>query len=219
MAELFENKANSNPDISKRNTSSVTSFVSPQYIKVILWASWAEKNTSLTLLLFLSTTTQYHHYSPRHDDLEQYGTTTSSTLLLQRAMFRGATSFNQDVSGWDTSSATGFVSGLGPWDSAACWCRLRRRVFRLLEHCRCCSWAISWLLAAWLLCCSRRMQYYCCHAHEEQHQHERKQTNNLTIKHKSHTTIILFNFTISSLFSSWLSRTIRDHYFYTLFTG
>jgi len=96
-------------------------------------------NTSLTLLLFFSTS-QYHCYSPRHDDLDQYGTATCSTHRSQGYMFNGATSFNQDVSTWDTSSATSFVSGLGPWDSAACWCRLRRRVFRLLEHCRCCSW-------------------------------------------------------------------------------
>ena len=71
-------------------------------------------NTSLTLLLFFSTS-QYHHYpTRRHDDLEQYGTATSSTIRSQQAMFRDATSFNQDVSTWDTSSATNFVSGLGP---------------------------------------------------------------------------------------------------------
>ncbi|MCP4732884.1 MAG: BspA family leucine-rich repeat surface protein [Bosea sp.] len=29
-------------------------------------------------------------------------------------MFHGATSFNQDVSNWDTSSAIAFVSGLRP---------------------------------------------------------------------------------------------------------
>ena len=60
-------------------------------------------NKRLTLLLFFSTS-QYHHYpTTRHDDLEQYGTTTCSTLCSQWSMFRGASSFNQDVSTWDTS--------------------------------------------------------------------------------------------------------------------
>jgi surface protein len=74
-----------------------------------------QSNTSLTLSLFFSTS-QYHHYPPRHgDDLEQYhGTTTSSTLLSQRGMFAEATSFNQDLSSWDVSAGTEFVSGLGP---------------------------------------------------------------------------------------------------------
>jgi hypothetical protein len=35
---------------------------------------------------------------------------------------------------------------------------------------------------------------------EEQH-HEQKQTNNFTIKHKSHTIVTLFYFTTSSLLS------------------
>ena len=71
-------------------------------------------NKSLTTLFLLFSTSQYHHYPTRHDDLEQYGTTTSSTLRAQGYMFRGATSFNQDLSTWDISSGTSFVSGLGP---------------------------------------------------------------------------------------------------------
>ena len=153
-------------------------------------------------------------------------TNTAPLLLVlhfrsQTYMFSKATSFNQDVSSWDTSSATSFVSDLGPWHSAACWCRLRRRVFRLLEHCRCCSWYHG----CW--------QHGCCVAHacntivvmliKEQHR-ERKETNNLTIKHKSHTTIItlFYLFIISSLpySSPWRSGpTIWHRYFiYTSFT-
>ena len=74
-----------------------------------------QTNASLTRSLSFSTS-QYHHYPTRYyDDLEQYGTTTTcSTLHSKNQMFREATSFNQDLSTWDTSSATSFVSGLGP---------------------------------------------------------------------------------------------------------
>jgi hypothetical protein len=68
-------------------------------------------NTSLTLSFFSAS--QYHHYS-RHDDVERHGTTTTtSTLCSQGMMFHKAYAFNQDITDWDVSKGTNFVSGLG----------------------------------------------------------------------------------------------------------
>jgi surface protein len=66
---------------------------------------------SLTLSFF--STSQYHDHYSCHDDLEKYHVTITSTLSLQKDMFFGATSFNQNLSTWDVSSADTFVSGLG----------------------------------------------------------------------------------------------------------
>ena len=118
-------------------------------------ASWANKNKQSY------DQTQVSHYSYSfllHNIITTLLVTmmiwinTAPLLLLhfrfQQGMFNGATSFNQNVSSWDTSVATSFVSGLGPCDLASCWCRLRRRVFRLLEGALSLLLVISWLLAA-----------------------------------------------------------------------
>ena len=121
MYGMFANKANCNPDISNWNTSSVTDFVSQFAASTFLLRLYSvehyeskQTNTSLTLSFF--STSQYHHYSPRYydDRLEQYGILLLPHFRSQLEMFRGATSFNQDVSTWDTSSGNNFVSGLGP---------------------------------------------------------------------------------------------------------
>ena len=139
---------------------------------------------------------------------------TAPLLVLhfsQRYMFHKASSFNQDVSTWNTSSGTDFVSDLRAWDSAACWCHFRRRVFILLEHCRCCSWYHGCWQHGWCFVA------HACNTIVVMHL-ERKLSNNLTIKHKSHP-IILFYFTISSLLSSlwWSAGTIRHHYLFHTF--
>ena len=64
------------------------------------------KHKSHTIIL------QYPHKYSHHDDMHQYGTTTSS-LCSQRNMFNEATSFDQDLSSWDVSKGTLFVSNVG----------------------------------------------------------------------------------------------------------
>jgi len=65
------------------------------------------KHKSHTIILF--SVSQYYHCS-RHDDLDD---TTTSTLCAQRYMFSGALSFDQDLSSWDVSAGTDFVSDTG----------------------------------------------------------------------------------------------------------
>ena len=59
---------------------------------------------------------------------------------------------------------------------------------RLLEYCRCYS---CWY-KAWLLCFSH-IQYYDCHAYEEQHHEEYKQTSNFRSNTRSLTLLSLFS--------------------------
>jgi hypothetical protein len=174
--------------------------------------------TSLTPLFSFFSNSQYHDHYSRRDDLEQYGTTISP-LWSQDYMFEGATSFNQDLSTWNVSSSYMFVSGyLKPWDSAAS-CRLRRRVLRFLpEHsCRCCSYpcCCQGIVAA-LLLTHTISSIIGMLMRNSMTSVNTKQTNKLTIRHKSHT-VILFYFIISwSLLLPWWSGTIRHHYFFTL---
>ena len=145
--------------------------------------NFLRSNTSLTQS-FISICSKYRNSLPRHDNLDEY---TSTLSCSQAFMFRSVTSFNQNLSTWDVSSVKDFVSGLGPCDSVACWCRYTSSCLVVPIA----GWSIVVAapdLSAWLLYCSR-CNTIIVMLKRNNIMYDRKQTKKLltTIKHKSHT--------------------------------
>lgn len=61
----------------------------------------------LSIVIFMS---YYHHCSYNFSFLPFYSNIWAHFVLMQSSMFRGASSFNQDIGNWDVSKGTHFVS-------------------------------------------------------------------------------------------------------------
>jgi surface protein len=111
MNRLFRNKGSCNPDIGDWDVSKVTNFVSQSIASMhVIFYLFISKTTKQSLTPFfclsnIATTPIINN------------NTTLLRLLSQYYMFQGATAFNQDISSWDVSSGTLFVSGSGLWVS------------------------------------------------------------------------------------------------------
>ena len=129
MYHLFWEKGSCNPDIGNWDVSNVTRFVSQSIASMhFTFYLFISKTTKQSLTRFFCLSNIIATTPIMNDN------STPPLLLSQAWMFSRATTFNQNISNWNVSSGTDFVSVMGLWESWSSCC------FRLLSlaHCLCC---------------------------------------------------------------------------------
>ena len=156
MVDLFRDKGSCDPPIGSWNVSNVTNFVSQSIASMrFTFYLFIHKSAKRSLTQFICSSnniiaTILVIFNVNH--------IARLPLLSQSGMFLGATAFNQNIGGWNVSSGTHFVSGIGLLKCLSC-----SHLFGLLLHLGSLYLLLQLSLKGCMLFCSRIL--YHIHAH------------------------------------------------------